>query len=79
MQKCFIKVKNMLKSSYRSRMDLHPKFGLGVKTDVIGHTLRGYEKVYDSYNEVLYVEWDKMPKMVKKKWLKGEEIGLGCL
>lgn len=42
----------MLKSSQRSRMDPHPKFGLGVKTDVIGYTLKGYKKVYDSYNDI---------------------------
>lgn len=46
-------------------MDPHPKFGLNVKTHVTTHTLREYEKVYDSHDEVFWGEQYTFPSWSK--------------
>ena len=61
--------RSMLRSLCRDRVDLHPKFGLHVKTDVATHIPRGYEKYYS--NEAFRAEQGRPPKLARKL-LKGE-------
>lgn len=61
-------------------MEPHLKFGLDVKTDVVTHLSREYEKIYDSHNEIFWGEQGRSPRLVKNGLRKqGGEIGLGFL